>query len=71
MPYKRGDVSEMLFRDMLTGALQRVYELSYTDGDGNTAQGVSASWDVVAREITASLTSGKGITVSATLEIAR
>lgn len=71
MPYKRGDVSEMLFKDMLTGALQRVYELSYTDGDGNTVQGVSASWDVVAREITASLTSGKGITVSATLEIAR
>ena len=69
MPYKRGDVSEMLFKDMLTGALQRVYELSYADGD--TAQGVSASWDVVAREITASLTSGKGITVSATLEIAR
>ncbi len=69
MPYKRGDVSAMLFRDMLTGALQRVYELSYTDGD--TAHGVSASWDVVAREITASLTSGKGITVSATLEIAR
>ena len=67
MPYKRGDVSEMLFKDMLTGALQRVYELSYADG----AQGVSASWDVVAREITASLTSGKGITVSATLEIAR
>lgn len=71
MPYKRGDVSEMLFKDMLTGALQRVYELSYADGDGDTAQGVSASWDVVAREITASLTSGKGITVSATLEIAR
>lgn len=71
MPYKRGDVSEMLFKDMLTGALQRVYELSYADGDGDTAQSVSASWDVVAREITASLTSGKGITVSATLEIAR
>ena len=67
MPYKRGDVSEMLFRDMLTGALQRVYELSYADG----AQGVSASWDVVAREITAPLTSGKGITISATFEIAR
>lgn len=71
MPYKRGDVSAMLFKDMLTGALQRIYELSYADGDGDTAQGVSASWDVVAREITASLTSGKGITVSATLEIAR
>ena len=67
MPYKRGDVSEMLFKDMLTGALQRVYELSYADG----AQGVSASWDVVAREITAPLTSGKGITISATFEIAR
>lgn len=71
MPYKRGDVSAMLVRDMLTGALQRVYELSYDDGDGDTVQGVSASWDVVAREITAPLTSGKGITVSATLEIAR
>lgn len=36
-----------------------------------TAVGLQATWDVVAREITASMTSGKGVTVSATLEIAR
>ena len=71
MPYKRNDVSEVLYADMLRGSLERIYTLSYDDSDGSTAVGLQATWDVVAREITASMTSGKGITVSATLEIAR
>lgn len=69
MPYKRGDVSEVLFKDMLYGTLSQTYAVSYSDVINN--QGLTRTWTMVAREITASLTSGKGITVTATLEIAR
>lgn len=69
MPYKRGDVSEVLFKDMLHGTLSQTYAVSYSDVINS--QGLTITWKMVAREITASLTSGKGITVSATLEIAR
>lgn len=69
MPYKRGDASETLYKDMLSGTLDRKYLVIYSDAVGK--QGLSQNWVMVAREITASLTSGKGITVTATLEIAR
>ena len=69
MPYKRGDASEMLYKDMLSGKLDRKYLVIYSDAVGK--QGLSQNWVMVAREITASLTSGKGITVTATFEIAR
>ena len=69
MPYKRGDVSEVLFKDMLYGSLSQTYAVSYSDVING--QGLTRTWTMVAREITASLTSGKGITVTATLEIAR
>ena len=70
MPYKRNDASQMLFNDMLVGTLKRVYTLSYDDGD-DVYDGVSATFNVCAREITAPLTAGKVMTISATFEIAK
>lgn len=69
MPYKRGDVSEMLVKDMLGGNLSQTYAVSYSDVING--KGLTRNWTMVAREITVPLTSGKGITVAATLEIAR
>lgn len=65
LPYKRNDVSETLVDDMLNGTLSTKYELSYNDGV------LSKSWTMVATEITAGLNPGKGITLTATFEIAR
>lgn len=67
MPYKRNDASRVLYSDMLNGELKRNYIVTYNDG----VSGLSASWNMVAREITASLTAGLGISISATFEIAR
>lgn len=71
MPYKRKDASAYLYADMLKGDLKRIYVVTYTDSVSNGDGGISATWNMVAREITASLTAGLGITVSATFEIAR
>lgn len=65
VPYKRGDVSETLMRDMLMGELPTVYAFEYDDGV------ITYSNRMAAREITSSHNAGKGITVTATLEIAR
>lgn len=70
MPYKRTDASAILFGDMLKGVLNRVYTLSYDDTVGKVV-GNKGTWNVVAREITAALTAGKVMTLSATFEIAR
>lgn len=72
MPYKRTDASLILYRDMIKGNLKRVYKVTYDDSvDWSPAEGIVQSWNMVAREITASLTAGMGITITATFEIAR
>lgn len=72
MPYKRNDASRTLYSDMIRGNLKRVYAVTYDDSiDGSVAEGIKESWDMVAKEITASLTAGLGITITATFEIAR
>lgn len=72
MPYKRTDASLILYRDMIKGNLKRVYNVTYDDSvDWSPAEGIVQSWNMVAREITASLTAGMGITITATFEIAR
>lgn len=75
MPLKRGDVSSMLKRDMLTGNLGKTYTLVYDDRpvvNGTvTNNGDRVSINVCTQEITQTMTAGKGITLSVTLTIAR
>lgn len=63
MPYKKGDVSAKLVKDMLKGPLPETYLLQYDDGINNF------SWQVVARSITQSLTAQKGISLVGMFEI--
>lgn len=63
MPYKKGDVSAKLVKDMLKGPLPETYLLQYNDGINNF------SWQVVARSITQSLTAQKGISLVGMFEI--
>ena len=78
MPYKRGDISQTLYQDMLTGSLETKYILYYDDRErdasGNVitnARGFYVGWQVVAKEISAATTAGKGITLTALLTTAR
>lgn len=75
MPLKRGDVSSVLKRDMLTGNLGKTYTLVYDDRpvvNGTvTNNGDRVSVNVCTQEITQTMTAGKGITLSVTLTIAR
>lgn len=75
MPLKRGDVSSVLKRDMLTGNLGKTYTLVYDDrpvANGTvTNNGDVISVTVCTQEITQTMTAGKGITLSVTLTIAR
>lgn len=69
MPYKRDDVSYTLNQDMLSGTLDRVYTFTYNDNANNPNS--TQSFQVCANEIVQTMTAGKGITISATLTIAR
>ncbi len=75
MPLKRGDASSALKRDMLTGNLSKTYTLVYDDrpivNGKPTNNGDVITVKVCAQEITQTMTAGKGITISATLTIAR
>lgn len=75
MPLKRGDVSSALKHDMLTGNLKKTYTLAYDDrpivNGVPTNNGDAITVKVCAQEITQTMTAGKGITLSATLTIAR
>lgn len=64
LPYKSGDISQILMQDMLTGKLKKTYTLSYSD------KVLNHSWTVVSRSITSSLTAQKGISIVAVFEIA-